>query len=114
MADIEMGVLNRQCLSQYIESKERMISEVGAWQQQRNSAEATVDWQFTSTDARIRLKTLYPVIQVLQTTRFFHDLIVRVTCTGLPYYAALIIKKFRRHPSRMRLQQNGEAKKFGS
>ena len=62
MAEIEIGVLSRQCLSQYIKSKEQMISEVGAWQQQRNYAEATVDWQFTTADARIKLKKLYPVI----------------------------------------------------
>ena len=62
MAEIEIGVLSRQCLSQYIESKEHMISEVGAWQHQRNYAEATVDWQFTTADARIKLKKLYPVI----------------------------------------------------
>jgi hypothetical protein len=62
MAEIEIGVLSRQCLSQHIESKEQMISEVGAWQQQRNYAEATVDWQFTTADARIKLKKLYPVI----------------------------------------------------
>ena len=62
MAEIEIGVLSRQCLSQYIESKEQMISEVGAWQQQRKYAEATVDWQFTTADARIKLKKLYPVI----------------------------------------------------
>jgi hypothetical protein len=62
MAEIEIGVLSRQCLSQYIESKEQMISEVGAWQQQRNYAGAMVDWQFTTADARIKLKKLYPVI----------------------------------------------------
>ena len=62
MAEIEIGVLSRQCLSRYIESKEQMISEVRAWQQQRNYAEATVDWQFTTADARIKLKKLYPVI----------------------------------------------------
>ena len=62
MAEIEIGVLSRQCLSRYIESKDQMISEVGAWQQQRNYAEATVDWQFTTADARIKLKKLYPVI----------------------------------------------------
>ena len=62
MAEIEIGVLSRHCLSHYIESKEQMISEVGAWQQQRNYAEATVDWQFTTADARIKLKKLYPVI----------------------------------------------------
>ena len=62
MAEIEIGVLSRQCLSKYIESKEQMITEVGAWQWQRNDAEATVDWQFTTADARIKLKRLYPVI----------------------------------------------------
>ncbi len=62
MAEIEIGVLSRQCLSKYIESKERMIAEIAAWEQQRNEADATVDWQFTTADARIKLKKLYPVI----------------------------------------------------
>jgi len=62
MAEIEIGVLSRQCLSKYIESRELMITEVEAWQRQRNDAEATVDWQFTTADARIKLKKLYPVI----------------------------------------------------
>ncbi len=61
MAEIEIGVLSRQCLSKYIESKERMIDEIAAWEQQRNEADATVDWQFTTADARIKLKRLYPV-----------------------------------------------------
>ncbi len=62
MAEIEIGVLSRQCLSKYIESKERMIAEVAAWERQRNEADATVDWQFTTVDARVKLKKLYPVI----------------------------------------------------
>jgi hypothetical protein len=62
MAEIEIGVLSRQCLSKYIKSKERMIAEIAAWEQQRNEADATVDWQFTTADARIKLKKLYPVI----------------------------------------------------
>ena len=62
MAEIEIGVLSRQWLSKYIETKERMISEVAAWEHQRNKAGATVDWQFTTADARIKLKHLYPVI----------------------------------------------------
>ena len=62
MAEIEIGVVSRQCLSKYIETKERMISEVAAWEHQRNKAGATVDWQFTTADARIKLKHLYPVI----------------------------------------------------
>jgi hypothetical protein len=64
MAEIEIGVLSRQCLSKYIENKERMVAEVAAWEQQRNEAEATVDWQFATVDARVKLKTLYPAIQV--------------------------------------------------
>jgi hypothetical protein len=62
MAEIEIGVLSRQCLSKYIESKERMIAEVAAWEQQRNESDATVDWQFNTADARVKLKKLYPVI----------------------------------------------------
>jgi len=62
MAEIEIGVLSRQCLSKYIESKERMISEVATWEQQRNKAEATVDWQFTTANARVKLRHLYPVL----------------------------------------------------
>jgi len=62
MAEIEIGVLSRQCLSKYIESKERMIAEVAAWEQQRNESDATVDWQFNTAEARIKLKRLYPVI----------------------------------------------------
>jgi hypothetical protein len=61
MSEIEIGVLSRQCLSKYIESKERMIAEVAAWERQRNKANATVDWQFRTADARVKLKKLYPV-----------------------------------------------------
>ena len=59
MAEIEIGVLSRQCLSKYIKSKECMISEVTAWEQQRNKAATTVDWQFTTADARIKLNGRY-------------------------------------------------------
>jgi hypothetical protein len=54
MAEIEIDVLSRQCLAKYIESKEQMIAEVGAWQRERNNSEVTVDWQFTTAGARIR------------------------------------------------------------
>jgi hypothetical protein len=62
MAEIEIGVLSRQCLSEYIATKGRMITEVAAWERKRNQADATVDWQFTTADARVKLKRLYPVI----------------------------------------------------
>lgn len=61
IAEIEIGILSRQCLGQFIPTKERMLLEVAAWEQQRNRANATVDWQFTTADARIKLKKLYPV-----------------------------------------------------
>jgi len=64
MADIEIGVLSRQCLSLYIATKRQMVSKVAAWdwEQKHNQADATVDWQFTTADARIKLKSLYPAI----------------------------------------------------
>jgi hypothetical protein len=63
MAEIEFSVLSRQCLNRRIGEAEVLRSEVRAWQQQRNAASKTIDWQFTATDARIKLKRLYPVIQ---------------------------------------------------
>ncbi len=50
----------RQCLNRRIDSIDELRSEVSAWQAQRDRINATVDWQFTSEDARIRLKRLYP------------------------------------------------------
>ena len=64
MAEIELSVLTRQCLSKSIPTKDQMIAETSAWQRQRNEADATVEWRFTTADARIRLKRLYPVIHV--------------------------------------------------
>lgn len=64
MAEIEIGILSRQCLSRHIPEKAKMASEALAWERQRNDAEATVDWQFTTADARLKLKRLYPVIDV--------------------------------------------------
>lgn len=62
MAEIEMSVLSRQCLSRYISTKKRMNTEVCAWQRKRNDVDAKVNWQFTTADARIKLKKLYPTI----------------------------------------------------
>jgi hypothetical protein len=63
MAEIEFSVLSRQCLDRRIGDAETLRNEVQAWKQQRNSASKSVDWQFTTADARIKLKRLYPVIQ---------------------------------------------------
>ena len=60
MAEIELSVLARQCLGERMESRERLASEVAAWQERRNAAKSRVDWQFTTADARVKLKRLYP------------------------------------------------------
>ena len=60
MAEIELSVLTGQCLNRRINSKEELVREVAAWQRQRNEAEARTDWRFTTDDARIKLKKLYP------------------------------------------------------
>ncbi len=62
MAEIEIGVLSGQALSDYVATKEQMIARVTAWQANRNAQRSTVNWQFTTQDARVRLKRLYPVI----------------------------------------------------
>ena len=64
MAEIELSALVRQCLNRRIPDKERMIEEVKAWQDQRNSEVVKVHWQFTTADARIKLKSLYPKIEL--------------------------------------------------
>ena len=63
MAEIEIGVLARQCLDRRIPDQETLRREVGAWQDQRNRDTIRVNWRFTTDDARIKLKSLYPAIQ---------------------------------------------------
>ncbi len=62
MAEIELGVLIRQCLSRRIADKAALEGEVNAWQNDRNGKVVKVNWRFTSADARIKLKSLYPKI----------------------------------------------------
>jgi hypothetical protein len=64
MAEIEFSVLTRQCLDRRIDNLEEMAAEVESWQNRRNNADAKIDWQFTSDKARIKLKRLYPTLQV--------------------------------------------------
>ena len=63
MAEIEFSVLSRQCLDRRIGDAETLRKEIQAGKQQRNATSKSVDWQFTTADARIKLKRLYPVIQ---------------------------------------------------
>lgn len=60
MAEIELHVLNRQCLNRHIPKLSKLESEVRAWTQERNSKKATINWQFTNGKARRKLKRLYP------------------------------------------------------
>ena len=62
LAESELGVLSTQCLDRRIPDKPTLIDEVAAWQDDRNAHNAKADWQFTTKDARIKLKHLYPSI----------------------------------------------------
>ena len=63
IAEIELSALARQCLDRRLADQPTLAGEVAAWEQQRNAATATVDWRFTTVDARIKLKHLYPSLQ---------------------------------------------------
>ena len=63
LAEIELSVLGRQCLNRRIPDRETLHDEVGAWQDGRNQHGVGANWRFRTTDARIRLKSLYPSIQ---------------------------------------------------
>ena len=62
MAEIELSVLSRQCLDRRIPDRESLAGEVDTWEAERNAAESSIDWRFTSDEARIKLKRLYPEI----------------------------------------------------
>jgi hypothetical protein len=62
MAESELGVLSSQCLDRRIPDKQALIEEVAAWQADRNKNHNRADWQFTTPDARVKLKRLYPAL----------------------------------------------------
>ena len=64
MAEIELSVLARQCLDRRIPDRGTLAREVAAWQAARNNEATRADWQFTTADARVRLKKLYPTIEL--------------------------------------------------
>ncbi len=64
MAEIELSVLSQQCLNRRIPDTATLTREVAAWQQARNADPRPVNWRFTTADARIKLKRLYPSIEV--------------------------------------------------
>ena len=60
MAEFELGVLSTQCLYRRIPDKQTLTREIAAWEEHRNMYHAKADWQFTTADARVKLKRLYP------------------------------------------------------
>ena len=62
MAESELSVLSRQCLDRRIPDKDTLTREVTAWRNNRNKTNSKADWQFTTADARVKLKRLYPTL----------------------------------------------------
>ena len=60
MAEIELSVLTRQCLGRRLPDRDTLAWEVAAWEASRNASSTAVDWRFTTSDARVKLKRLYP------------------------------------------------------
>src|SRR2546426_8966665 len=69
LAESELGVLTSQCLNRRIPNKQILIDEIAAWEHDRNANHTKADWQFTTKNARIKLKHLYPAIWLNQATR---------------------------------------------
>ena len=63
LTPIDLNVLTRQCLCRRIGDGPALIAEVGAWETRRNQSQTGVDWQFTTANARVKLKRLYPRVQ---------------------------------------------------
>lgn len=62
MAEIELSVLSRQCTDNYFETKQQLADDIAAWERSRNEDKVGINWRFTTADARIKLKRLYPSI----------------------------------------------------
>ena len=62
VAEIELSALTSQCLDRRIPDRDQLAREVAAWEARRNARRATIDWQFTTQDARVKLKHLYPAL----------------------------------------------------
>ena len=63
MAEIELSILGRQCLSRRIDNVDALRRETHAWEMSRDADDTKVNWQFTTADARIKLRRLYPSIE---------------------------------------------------
>jgi len=63
MAEVELAVLQRQCLGRRLPDRDAMAAEAAAWAERRNAAASTIRWQFTTADARTKLRRLYPTFE---------------------------------------------------
>ena len=68
MAEIELSALSRQCLNRRIPDADTLAAEINAWETERNNANVRIHWRFTVEDARIKLRSLYPVRKELKTS----------------------------------------------
>jgi hypothetical protein len=62
MAESELNVLSGQCLDRRIPDRQTLTEEVAAWEDSHNKKHVKTDWQFTTADARVKLKRLYPAM----------------------------------------------------
>ena len=62
MAEIELSILSRQCMNDYFESRKQLKERIAPWERSRNDQQVGINWRFTTADARIKLKRLYPTL----------------------------------------------------
>lgn len=60
MVEIEIGILRSQCLDRRIESRDRLVAEVAAWEHRRNASGARINWMFSTEQARLKMAKAYP------------------------------------------------------
>ena len=70
MVEIEIGVLRSQCLNRRIEERDKLVSEIAAWQHQRNNSGAKIKWMFTAEKARTKMARVYPKLEAEQYSGF--------------------------------------------
>ena len=66
MAETELGILGRQCLDRRLPDRPKLTTEVAAWERDRNEMKCQVDWQFTTADARVKLRRLIRALRPRQ------------------------------------------------
>ena len=92
MAEIELSVLSRQCLDRRIPSKQALIEEVVAWEEDRNKNHTKADWQFTTADARIKLAREFS--QLARATQLSRS-VSQIGASVIPPHPASRVRAFR-------------------